>query len=335
MSDDNQKPEEIQISSTQNLNLGDAENELPVFKHSPTSYHENMQVHMANEKKYCTIRDIKKMISRQQFVENDLFILKTLFLYGYMTRYTLSLLISKMHDTDDGVPIRCNYKKALTKLVKNGVILRYYMTWEDGKRSCQSVCFYALSHGAEEYVRKVFALKSYPALMRMGSTPDIRASDILKTATLNQFMVQVQMYYGSHIVSKHLWYDIVLKKRTCSIPVIYRYVFKNREYIDLICMPLRSHPQSNQKLVSFIHACEEYVHVTKEPVFDKPFYLFICENSAHACAIDAAIRHCCTHKIYYLFLLDKNLLNDKPFENLFSVLKTDDGISLEVQMLND
>lgn len=309
------------------------ENDEPViYKYSPTCYHEGIQLALSNKKQYCRISDIRKMIERNQLTENDIVILKVLLKYEFLTRFTLSCLIAQMNDD---VPKRANYKNALSKLVKNGVVLRYYMTWSDYGTEHTSPCFYTLSLGAREYMKKVYALNEKFSLLRLFAKKEPDVVAVLKAATINQYHCSMMLHYKERIFQTYLWFDVASDNRSVSVPCVHRYkthIFGSG-HLDIICMPVRSNAGYKEDVLSVLNAAELYIK-SDSSLFDNPLYILLCENSGHARQLDMFIKKYAPKGISCLYLLDRNIVKDAPLEHLLSVQEDENGYFLEVQRLH-
>lgn len=250
-----------------------------IFKSSPFLYHKNMEFVTMNKNMNCTYAEITELIKSGKIIQSDLIVLDTLEIFQYLNRYCIETYIISEVSIPSKYKKR-DYKKALQKMVKSGIILRHCFTWNEGKDIKNSSYFYSLSKGAHAYVSKYRRTTKKIEGKNDFSVPN--TSMLLHLLILNQFHIHYMASYASYV--RHAMFSQLLKIDNCHfmLDACYRMDCKKirRGYIDIALIVIRRNPDWKndflEKLALLYAASEKHEDI------DSPIMIILCEDIVQA-----------------------------------------------------
>lgn len=303
------------------------------LQQSPFIYRNGMSLVLTNKKRFCTMKELWKLIEKGLVNESDIQLMRILSEYAFLTRYTLTQLINK-DDTITGVHKKSNYKNCLSKLVGQGLLLRYQCIYTDDIKENHGPCFYGLSMTAQDYIVKIYG-RFMPSKNPDQAYPSFLSPEgMLRTVVFNQAHLNFTANHARHILFSMKGITIKVNKKLYEIEGVYHIKYgQGRSDLDLVICPVRSDLNYARCIIRKIQATEEYVK-TPDSLFHAPAYVLVCENSDHARTIHAEIeRRDGFSDIPVFYILDRSLLLGDMMESLFKIVNTENGCQLIIQKL--
>lgn len=299
------------------------------FEHSPYSYHANMQMVMLNKKRFCSRREINKLIEKGFIAEPDIQLLKTLYEHGYLSRRAAADVIcwdKKIISANK----RKDYKNAFRKLVKMGIVHRHLPTWEEDGVEKSSACIYSLSNGAALYIQSLYQKDAsyYTYVRRMAEDcPEV----MLNSTVVGQFHSNILKYHQEQIKKDYINYSFSVKKRKYLIPLLYK-LKRNDITLDVAVIPVRNNERHGEQAICDLAAIYT-LSKRNGSILKSPIYIMVCENSTHARNFATMLKKTGYENIPVLYCMDRSLISSDILENMFILEEMKDGYVLQMQKL--
>lgn len=289
------------------------------FKTSPAAYHDGMIAVLTNKKKFCRMNELERCIEKGIIRESDIYLMKTLYEYQFMTKYVLTAFIKKNRHIPDEHK-RSNYKTALSKLVKLGLVFRYYLSWENEGQTCHSPCFYCLSQLGYDYIAKNYAsIRNHaPNFLYPASFSPL---DMIRSVIFNQFHSQMLYIHEDNLLNFYTNLKIKAGKMHSTLKGVYCIkapaLPKKRAFI--VAIPVRNDPEWKKSLQNDLLCSEAYGN-KENALFHTPVYILICENVAHAREINHFLHTSNAFaQVPALFSIDRSVLSGDMLGKLFII----------------
>lgn len=299
-------------------------------EHSPCIYRKNLDMVLTNKKKYCGRVEIYRLMEKGYIASADIELMRTLFEHGYLTRKTLTDIITYNSDI---LPEnkRKYYKNSLKKLTLMGVLHRYSPTWEEDGVRHNGPCIYTLSAGSSGYISKLYR-KNTDYFRETNRLMKNSPAKILSSSVCGQFHASM-LQYRTDIIKKHyVNYSFTYQKEQFCIPLAYKLKGKHAAS-DMVVFCVRNNDGFEKYAVHMVQVMRR-AKFKDSFVIANPIYVFICENSTHARVLAAKFRESGLIGLPILYCLDRTFLNGDVLENLFTVETTETGYQILLQKLD-
>lgn len=308
-------------------NIKDMEEFTEGFKQSPFSWHPGMNMILTNEKRFCSRRELNKIIEKGFLTEPDIELMKVLYEHGYLSGRAAGDRIC----SDRGIlpeHKRKRYRNSLKKLVKMGAVHRYLPNWEEDGITKNSACIYSLSAGASFYIEKLYRKDtSYFKYISqlVGDSPEV----MLNSTVAGQFHSNVIKFHTEELKKAYVNYSFTVRKERYLLPLLYEFG-KAGSRLYVAVFPVRSNERFECQAVRFISVLQ-VLSARKGSILTAPVYVFICENSSHARILAEKLKSSGYGNMPVLYCFDRSLIQTDIFKNVFTLEEENGGYLLQMQ----
>lgn len=286
---------------------------------SPFLFHEGINYVCTNQKITCTYDEMHMFRVKGTINQTDWSILNTLYRYRFLNRHCIEKCL---HSENEIFLKKDSLKKNLTKLVSQGIVLRFYFTWDQEKAepTQNTPCFYALSKGAYSFFRK-----RNPVGTLIDNTfegYEIPSEiNILNRLAFNQFHIFFMDQYKEKIVKQFYYEKVNLKGYEFYLEGYFRMKYADNglkfQTFDLAVLPIRRNPYWQQEFTIRLSLIYSYVRKHPEKL-KEPIVLVICEDDLQA--KEAFLYKECqaeTRGIYTVYTSDIALVSENILKHLY------------------
>lgn len=307
---------------------------------SPSCYREGMMLELNNKKRFVHQDEMRKLCEKGYLSDTDIFLMRKLYEYTYLTRY----ILSQAMNLDVAIPLeykRSNYKQRINKMIHAGIILEYYITYPDTEEHrTRTPAYLSLSEGGRIFLQKrESSILKRPFFRSKDIVGKPNIDELLKKVAFNQFHIQFMAQQGVNMNSIRL--DVMLKDagRPCCIEGVYNF---NKESalagVSLVAIPVRSNVNSEKEVIRKIKACERYVaSEKKEKLFRSPIYILISENADQCNYLERKIRGGgIPRRVPVFYIVDRCTFRDNILESLMEIVTHEkNGYEIIMQKLEN
>lgn len=289
---------------------------------SPFKFHES-QIKCLNDKASISYKEIIKLENSNIINGEYRYIIDFLYQYRYLTSHMINALIqsnniykSKFSDI--------NIKNLLSLLVKNGIILRKYIYWENVIKNSDedktiikgTPNIYSLSKGGLAYLVKSNKLKISIDEYMINEPIE----EVLKILAVNQLLVN---YKAKVSYLKDIKRDYAIKINKSETVTLYGLLdinYKDKD-INVIVEPVRRNEfweeRLNTRLMTLNNLVLEYEN-NRQLLNSYPIIILLCEDDLHM----KQVYHSISNKypsLYMLFTTDVRQMQDNLSNSLISI----------------
>lgn len=292
----------------------------------------------ANEKHSISLKEINKLIFKKKISYIDLEILKTLYEFKYLNRHNLERYINSNSDIAEDLK-KHDYKKSVSRLMKYGLVLRYYFYWNainDNKLYDQSPNFYSLSRGALHYLIKRYRYKVNIDEFLLLESPE----NAMRKLAFNQAYINIRCHYQKQLMKEYIEIKATNKPIKTFIPGIFYFCLDDHTIAPFILVSIRRTHAWEQDLINDLDVYNEFIDKKKlyrkkdKQVLSSPIFIAICEDDLH---VKDTHEYLCSSKsttYNMLYTTDIITLKDKLFDKLYMCESYDGETIMQLNTLS-
>lgn len=287
--------------------------EEPLYHKSPFLYHNDIRYKCENKKVTCTFDEIHSLFIKGLLDNHDWDILKALYKYRFLNRHVLELHLD--------VNKKNGIKKRLNKLVSQGILLRFYLSWNNDEKldKPNTPFFYSLSKGAYAFFKKRNPLGTIiDNTNHAFELPN--EINILNRLVFNQFHVNFIKQYGKNIIKQRYYERITMHGYDFFIEGYFRMKCNSSSIFntfDIAVISLRRSPEWQKEFINKLSLIYSYAKKNTLKM-KEPLILVICEDDIHA---KEAFLHkeynLATRHIYTLYTSDITVMTEDILKYLY------------------
>lgn len=287
--------------------------EEPLYHKSPFLYHNDIRYTCENKKITCTFDEMHTLFVKGLLDNQDWDILKALYKYRFLNRHVLEIYLN--------VHKKNGIKKRLNKLVSQGILLRFYLSWNnnDELNKQSSPFFYSLSKGAYSFFKKRNPLGTI--IDNTNHAYELpNEINILNRLVFNQFHVNFMKQYGKNIIKQRYFERITMHGYEFFIEGYFRMKSNSSSIFntfDIVVISLRRSPEWQKEFTNKLSLIYSYAKKNTLKI-KEPIILVICEDDIHA---KEAFLHkeynLGTRHIYTLYTSDITVMTEDILKYLY------------------
>ncbi|WP_113675907.1 hypothetical protein [Vallitalea guaymasensis] len=300
---------------------------------SPFKYRQ-CNVSTANEKHSISLKEINKLVQKEKLQYIDIEILQTIYKFKYLNRYNIEKYINSNRDIPEKIK-KSSYKKNLSKLMKYGLVVRYYFYWNKASSVDiynQSPNFYSLSRGSLGYLSKKYRYNINIDDYMILESPE----NLMRKLSFNQVYVNIMCNYNP----LNYYIDIKTSNKPIKnyIPGIFYFAIDENTIAPFVIFSVRRVDRWEQELINDLITYSNFMDkknlFKNSKVLSSPIYLGICEDDLHIKEVHEELKDTTVSQYNYIFTTDITAAKCNLFEKIYMCGSLEGNTTIEVKKLH-
>lgn len=293
---------------------------------SPFKYRTS-NIECKNEKDSISYRELTKLQNKGILTSQHLYVLELIYKHKYLTRMMIDLLIQSDKNYLERLKTgRISTKSLIKGLVKQGVLLRKYIYWNEKIKSNDGASmvikgtpnFYSLSRGGLSYFIKANRLKISIDKYMINDSPE----EIFKKLSVNQLIANYSLKVRQidNITSN---FHIKSKRYDAWFQIYSLLTIQNEENdVQLIVESVRRSEQWEYKLNTKLQVLNDWILKYAESDIENnllctyPLIILLCEDDLHMQEVSKVIN---LPRENILFTTDVRQMNEALSKSLIKI----------------